>query len=133
MLYESIRMLTKIIVDISGTSMVVFGVFACTEPRSATIPPRRSVHFFSRPAFVSCSHEPLSPLQCALTSCCLSYKQIAPATRLECVLTGHSQLTENTTTLSLAESALTDLAPVSSLEYAVTKNTGGWGVVPSSR
>jgi hypothetical protein len=69
----------------------------------------------------------LSSLQSALTSCYLSYKQIAIVTPLECALTGHPQLIENTTTSSLAECAVTDFAAASSLESALTENTGGWG------
>ena len=71
------------------------------------------------------SDVPLSLSEYTLTSCCLSYKQIAPVTPLECALTYHSQLTENTATLSPAECAVTDRALVSPLECALTKERGG--------
>ena len=90
--------------------------------------PRRPLYSFSGPALVPCSHNLLRPFECAVPSQFLSYNQIAPVTPLECALTNHSQATENTTTLSLAECAVTRLARLSSLECAVPKNSGGGGL-----
>jgi hypothetical protein len=55
----------------------------------------------------------------------LSYQHIAPVTPLKSALTRHSQITENTATLSLAESALTDISLATPLESALTKTPGG--------
>ena len=96
-------------------------MFAATHPR-------RSLDSFSGPALVPCSHNLLRPLKCTVPSHFLSYNQIAPVTPLECALTNHSQITENTTTLSLAVCAVTRLSRVSSLECAVPRNSGGGGL-----
>ena len=73
---------------------------------------------------------PLTPLESAVPICLPSCKQNASITPLESALTSHYHLTENTATLSLAVSALTDFSPVTPLESALTKNIGGGGTLP---
>src|SRR5712664_3828380 len=69
----------------------------------------------------------LTPLECAdLSSIPISILN-APITLLESALTSHFQIAENTATLSLLECALTSLPPVTPLECALPKNTGGGG------
>src|SRR6266567_4498907 len=51
--------------------------------------------------------------------------QNAHATPLECALTGHPQLIENTATLSPSECAVTQIRAVSPLECAVPRKVGG--------
>jgi hypothetical protein len=70
---------------------------------------------------------PLTPSESALTICLPYRKQIVSVSPLESALASHSQLTENTATLSLEESALTRLAPASPLESALTKTPGVGG------
>src|SRR5712664_422482 len=70
---------------------------------------------------------PLTPLESAVPICLPSGKQNASITPLKSAISSRSQTTENTATLSLAESALTDFSPVTPLESALTKNTGGGG------
>src|SRR5712664_1489296 len=69
----------------------------------------------------------LTPLECAVPISILYSKQRPPVNSLESALTSYSQLTENTATLSPAESALTQLSPATPLECALTKNTRGGG------
>src|SRR6266478_3776991 len=69
----------------------------------------------------------LTPLECPVPIIILYSKQRQPITPLECALTSHSQLVENTATLSLVECALTRLSPATPLECAVPKNLGGGG------
>ena len=71
----------------------------------------------------------LTPLECAVPICIPIGILNAPVTPLESALASPSQITENTATLSLVESALTSFPPVNSLEWALTKNTVG-GVPP---
>jgi hypothetical protein len=67
----------------------------------------------------------LTPLGCAVPISILYSKHRPPVNSLESALTSYSQLTENTATLSPAESALTQLSPATPLECALTKNMGG--------
>src|SRR5712664_2766157 len=67
----------------------------------------------------------LTPLESADPVCLLISIIHAPVTPLESALTSPSQLTENTATLSPAETALTQLSPATPLECALTKNMGG--------
>ncbi len=67
----------------------------------------------------------LNPLESAVPKNMPISIQIAPVTSLECALTSHFELIENTATLSLAESALTSISLARPLESALTKNTGG--------
>src|SRR5713226_7993375 len=71
----------------------------------------------------------LTPLECAVPRSILISILGARINPLESALTSHSQLTENTATLSLLECALTRLSPVTPLESALTK-TPGVGVPP---
>src|SRR5712664_387374 len=71
----------------------------------------------------------LTPLESAVPISILISILNAPITSLESALTSHSQLIENTATLSLAESALTDFSPATPLESALTKNIGGGGLL----
>jgi hypothetical protein len=72
----------------------------------------------------------LNLLESALPSCLLSYKYSAPITPLKSALTPHSQLAENTATLSPALSALTTISPVTPLDSAFTKNIRGGDTFP---
>jgi hypothetical protein len=67
----------------------------------------------------------LTPLECADPICLLFRIINAPITPLKSALTSPSQLTENTATLSPAESALTRFSRVTPLECALPKNMGG--------
>jgi hypothetical protein len=69
----------------------------------------------------------LTPLECAVTMSILISILKSPITFLESALTDPLQVTENKTTLSLSECALTRFPPATPLECAVTKNTGGGG------
>src|SRR5713226_5095897 len=69
----------------------------------------------------------LTPLECAVPLSILYSKQSRPVTSLESALTSHSQLVENTATLSPVECALTSLSPATPLECAVPEKTGGGG------
>src|SRR5713226_9333333 len=69
----------------------------------------------------------LTPLECAVPLSILYSKQSRPVTSLESALTSHSQLVENTATLSPVECALTSLSPATPLECAVPKKLGGGG------
>jgi hypothetical protein len=70
----------------------------------------------------------LTPLGWADPMVLLYSKQIASVTSLESALPSHSEVTENTATLSPVEFALTRLSPATPLECAVPKNTGGGGL-----
>src|SRR5260370_4745836 len=67
----------------------------------------------------------LTRLECAVPSSILYSKQRPPVTSLESALTSHSQLVENTATLSPVECALTSLSPATPLECAVPEKTVG--------
>src|SRR5258708_7513359 len=69
----------------------------------------------------------LTPLECAVPRCILFSIQSAPVTPLESALTSHSQLIENTATLSLVECAVARFSPAPPLECAVAKKVGGGG------
>src|SRR5260370_3758113 len=66
----------------------------------------------------------LTALECAVPICLPIGILHAPLTSLESALTGPSQLTENTATLSLLECALTSIPSARSLECALTKIPG---------
>jgi hypothetical protein len=72
----------------------------------------------------SCQAVLLTPSKCAVLGPLPFYKQISP---FFAALTNHSQLTENTTTLSLFLATLTDSAPVSPVFATHTKTWGGGG------
>src|SRR5216683_2208169 len=72
----------------------------------------------------------LTPLECAVPRSILNSIPSVRINSLESALTSHSQLIENTDTLSLLECALIRFSPATPLECAVTKNTGGGGAVP---
>src|SRR5579863_9009148 len=67
----------------------------------------------------------LTPLESALTDCCLSYKQNALLSPLESALTNHSHLPDYAQFKTLCFDTLSDHSPVTPLESALTKNTGG--------
>ncbi len=75
----------------------------------------------------------LTPLESALTDCCLSYKQNAPVSPLESALTNPSHLPESTHFETSCFDTLARVSPVTPLESALTKNTGGGGVPPAFR
>jgi len=72
----------------------------------------------------------LTPLECAVPISILISILSARINPLESALTSHSQLIENTATLSPAECAVTSNSLANPLECALTKNTGGGGAVP---
>src|SRR5713101_3443454 len=72
----------------------------------------------------------LTPLECAVPRSILISILSARINSLEAALTSHSQLIENTATLSPAECAVTSNSLANPLECALTKNTGGGGAVP---
>ncbi len=69
----------------------------------------------------------LNPLESALPRWLPFYKKNEPVSPLESALTIHSQVIQNTATLSLVESALTACDAATPLESALTKNTGVGG------
>src|SRR6266851_7899924 len=69
----------------------------------------------------------LTPLECAVPRSILISILSARINPLESALTSHSQLIENTATLSPAECAVTSNSLANPLECALTKNTGGGG------
>src|SRR6266851_5850685 len=75
----------------------------------------------------------LTPLECAVPRSILISILSARINPLESALTSHSQLIENTATLSPAECAVTSNSLANPLECALTKNTGGGGPFLSSR
>src|SRR5258708_19680491 len=74
----------------------------------------------------------LTPLESALTDCCLSYKQNAPVSPLESALTNASHLLESTHFETSCFDTLAPLSPVTPLESALTKNTRGGGYLRTS-
>src|SRR5579864_3401235 len=73
----------------------------------------------------------LTPLESALTNCCLSYKQNARLTPLESALTNPSHLPDSAQFKTLCFDTLSDHSPVTPLESALTKNRGGGGYPPA--
>src|SRR5260370_8361064 len=71
--------------------------------------------------------DPLTPLDSALTDCCLSYKQNAPVSPLESALPNASHLLDSAYIKAPCFDTLARLSPVTPLESALTKNTGGGG------
>src|SRR5260370_4233350 len=69
--------------------------------------------------------DPLTPLDSALTDCCLSYKQNAPVSPLESALPNASHLLDSAHFETACFDTLASLSPVTPLESALTKNTGG--------
>src|SRR5260370_29340891 len=69
--------------------------------------------------------DPLTPLDSALTDCCLSYKQNAPVSPLESALPNASHLLDSAHFETACFDTLASLPPVTPLESALTKNTGG--------
>jgi len=74
---------------------------------------------------------PLTPLDSALTSCCLSYKQSAPISPLEFALTNASHLLDSAHLKTPCFDTLAHISPTSPLESALTKTPGGWGALTS--
>src|ERR1700681_1596958 len=70
------------------------------------------------------SLDPLTSLDSALTDCCLSYKQNAPVSPLESVLTNHSHPLDSAHFKTLCFDTLSHTSPVTPLESALTKNRG---------
>src|SRR5258707_4532032 len=68
---------------------------------------------------------PLTPLESALTDCCLSYKQNAPVSPLEFALTNASHLLESAYFETACFDTLAQTSPASPLESALTKTPGG--------
>src|SRR5260370_4604403 len=71
--------------------------------------------------------DPLTPLDSALTDCCLSYKQNAPVSPLESALPNASHILDSAHFETACFDTLASLPPVTPLESALTKNTGGGG------
>ena len=69
--------------------------------------------------------DPLTPLDSALTDCCLSYKQNGPVSPLESALPNASHLLDSAHFETACFDTLAPLSPVTPLESALTKNTGG--------
>src|SRR5260370_2889224 len=69
----------------------------------------------------------LTPLECTVPSSIIISILKTPLNPLESALRDTLQVTEDKTTLSLLECALTRFSPATPLECAVTKNTGGGG------
>src|SRR5713226_6951965 len=69
--------------------------------------------------------DPLTPLDSALTDCCLSYKQNAPVSLLESALPNASHLLDSAHFETSCFDTLASLSPVTPLDSALTKNTGG--------
>ena len=67
---------------------------------------------------------PLTPLESALTDCCLSYKQNAPVSPLESALTNASHLLESAYFETACFDTLAQTSPASPLECALTKTPG---------
>src|SRR5579864_7410942 len=72
----------------------------------------------------------LTPLESALTDCCLSYKQNARLSPLESALTNPSHLPDSAQFKTLCFDTLSDHSPVTPLESALTKNRGEGGIPP---
>src|SRR5258708_18176461 len=71
--------------------------------------------------------DPLTPLESALTDCCLSYKQNAAISALESAIPNASHLLDSAHFEPACFDPLASLSPVTPLESALTKNTGGGG------
>src|SRR5713226_10412396 len=67
---------------------------------------------------------PLTPLDSALTDCCLSYKQNAAVSPLESALTNASHLLDSTCFETACFDTLAQTSPASPLESALTKTPG---------
>src|SRR6266851_8167416 len=76
--------------------------------------------------------DPLTPLDSALTDCCLSYKQNAPVSPLESALPNASHLLDSAHFETPCFDTLAPLSPVTPLESALTK-TPGVGVPQNTR
>src|SRR5713226_857398 len=74
----------------------------------------------------------LTPLESALTDCCLSYKQNAPVSPLESALTNASHLLDSAHFETACFDTLASLPPVTPLESALTKTPGGGGSLGTS-
>src|SRR6266478_5517430 len=68
---------------------------------------------------------PLNPLECALTDCCLSYKQNAAVSPLESALTNASHLPDSKHFESPCLDTLAHSFPATPLDSALTKTPGG--------
>ncbi len=68
--------------------------------------------------------DPLTPLDSALTDCCLSYKQNAPVSPLESALTNASHLLDSAHFKPTCFDTLARTSPVTPLESALTKTPG---------
>src|SRR5258708_40082432 len=83
------------------------------------------------PALATSSGAPwadlLTPLDSALTDCCLSYKQNAAISPLESALPNASHLLDSAHFETTCFDTLASLSPVTPLESALTKNTRGGG------
>src|SRR5258707_11867978 len=75
---------------------------------------------------------PLTPLDSALTDCCLSYKQNAPVSPLESALTNASHLLDSAHFKTTCFDTLGRTSPVTPLESALTKTPGGGGALGTS-
>src|SRR5712692_8634648 len=75
----------------------------------------------------------LSPLDSALTDCCLSYKQNAAVSPLESALTNASHLLDSTCFETACFDTLAQTSPASPLESALTKTPGVGVALPSRR
>src|SRR5579859_6598453 len=75
------------------------------------------------------SADSLTPLESALTDCCLSYKQNASLSPLESALTDRPHLPDSAQFKTLSFDTLSDHSPVTPLESALTENRGE-GVPP---
>src|SRR6266852_5210339 len=71
----------------------------------------------------------LTPLESALTDCCLSYKQNAPVSPLNSALTNASHLPESTHFETACFHTLSRTSPATPLDSALTKNTRDGGTL----
>src|SRR5216683_5631667 len=71
--------------------------------------------------------DPLTPLDSALTDCCLSYKQNVLISPLESALTNASHLLDSAHFKPTCFDTLARTSPVTPLESALTKTPGGGG------
>src|SRR6266852_5404436 len=76
--------------------------------------------------------DPLTPLDSALTDCCLSYKQNVLISPLESALTNASHLLDSAHFETACFDTLASLPPVTPLESALTKTPGGGGSLGTS-
>src|SRR5713226_8656305 len=75
----------------------------------------------------------LTPLESALTDCCLSYKQNAPVSPLESALTNASHLFDSAHFKPTCFDTLARTSPVSPLESALTKTPRDGGAATPPR